>query len=63
MAKLKKDQVQRFAFDELLAIVKSEKTTPAVKTQALTQLIKLSDMLPEEAKGDELDDFLNDANG
>lgn len=61
MAKLTKKKVQELAYKELLQIVKDEGTSAAVKTQALTQMIKLAELLPEEMHGDELDSFLNDA--
>ena len=61
MADLSKSKLQKLVYKELLAIVRSEKTSAAVKTQALTQMAKLADQLPDEVAGDELDAFLSDA--
>lgn len=61
MANFNKRKVQKLAYKELLAIVKDPTTSAAVKVQALTQISKLADMLPDTTPDDELDAFLSHA--
>ena len=58
MAKLDKSKMQKLAYDQLVKIIKDETVSASVKTQALTQLIRLSDLLPVEPEADELSEFL-----
>lgn len=46
--KLTKTELQNIAYEKLLEIANDPKTSSAVKTQALTQIIKLSETLGED---------------
>lgn len=59
MDKLSKRQLQKFAYDELVKQIQDKNTSAAVRVQALTQIIKLSETMPE-GTSDKLEEFLKD---
>lgn len=58
--KLCKKDIQQIAYEELMKQIQDKGTSPAVRVQALTQLIKLAEALPVEGAEDKLAEFLND---
>ena len=57
--KLNKKDLPQIAYEELMKQIQDKATSPAVKVQALTQLIKLAEALPVEGAEDKLAEFLN----
>jgi len=60
MSKLNKTEIQIFTYESLKAIAEAKDTSAAVKVQALTQMTKLAEQLPNEPEGDELTKFLEE---
>ena len=59
MNKFNKRELQKFAYDELVKQIQDKNTRAAVRVQALTQIIKLSETMPEGVS-DKLEEFLKD---
>lgn len=59
MNKFNKRELQKFAYDELVKQIQDKNTSAAVRVQALTQIIKLSETMPEGVS-DKLEEFLKD---